>query len=106
GSGRIAVTSTGPLEPVDAGTRLFRLLGVLAYLAEVGEADLAELAGRFSMEESTLVAELELAACCGLPPYTPDQLLELVVDDERVMAFGLDALQQPPRFTPEEGFAV
>jgi proteasome accessory factor C len=94
-------------EPVlDAGQRLRRLLVILAHLAAVGEAPLGELAERFAMSESALVAELELAACCGLPPYTPDQLLELVVDDDRVYAFGLDALRRPPRLTPEEGFAV
>jgi len=100
------VTGAAAPDPIDAGTRLFRLLGVLAYLAEVGEAEIADLAARFSMEERTLVAELELAACCGLPPYTPDQLLELVVDDERVYAYGLGALRRPPQLTAGEGFAV
>jgi proteasome accessory factor C len=91
---------------LDAGERLRRLLSVLAYLARVGEAPIGELAARFSMDEATLVGELELAACCGLPPYTPDQLLELVIDDERVVAYGLEALRRPPQLTPEEGFAV
>lgn len=95
-----------PREVLDAGQRLRRLLAVLAYLARVGEAPIAQLAERFAMDEATLVGELELAACCGLPPYTPDQLLELVVDDERVIAYGLDALRRPPRLTPDEGFAV
>ena len=92
--------------PLHAGERLRRLLAVLAHLARVGEAPIAELATRFGVDERTLVGELELAACCGLPPYTPDQLLELVVDDERVVAHGLDALRRPPRLTPDEGFAV
>ncbi len=91
---------------LDAGTRLRRLLGVLAYLSEVGAADLSELAERFSVDERVLVAELELAACCGLPPYTPDSLLELIVDGERVFVHGLDALGRPPRLTAEEGFAL
>lgn len=93
-------------EPLDAGQRLRRLLAVLAHLARVGEATIAELAERFDLAPARLVAELELAACCGLPPYTPDQLLELVVDDERVAAYGLEALRRPPRLTPEEGLAV
>lgn len=79
---------------------------MLAYLARVGEASIAQLARRFAMDEATLVAELELAACCGLPPYTPDQLLELIVDGSRVVARGLEALRRPPRLTPDEGFAV
>lgn len=89
-----------------AGERLRRLLAVLAHLARVGEAPIAELARRFEVSEATLVAELELAACCGLPPYTPDQLLELVVDDDTVRAYGLEALGRPRRLTPEEGVAV
>lgn len=89
-----------------AGGRLHRLLAVLAYLARVGEAPIAELAERFGLPAPTLVAELELAACCGLPPYTPDQLLDLVVDDETVSAYGLEALGRPPQLTAEEGLAV
>src|SRR6202034_2876874 len=93
-------------EPVEAGDRLLRLLALLAHLAQVGEASIAELASRFGMGEARLVAELELAACCGLPPYTPDQLLELVIDDGVVHAYGLEALRRPPKLTPDEGFAL
>ena len=98
--------SAESIDVLDAGTRLRRLLGVLAYLSEVGEAALADLAKRFSVDERTLITELELAACCGLPPYTPDALLELIVDGERVRVHGLDALGRPPRLTAEEGFAL
>jgi proteasome accessory factor C len=91
---------------LDAGARLRRLLAILAYLAEKGQASLAELSARFGIDHAVLVSELELAACCGLPPYTPDQLLELVVDEGSVYAYGLDALRRPPRLTPDEGFAL
>ncbi len=89
-----------------AGVRLHRLLAILAYLARVGEAPIGQLAERFGLPRATLVSELELAACCGLPPYTPDQLLELVIDDETVCAWGLAPLARPTRLTPEEGLAV
>lgn len=94
------------VEPKEGGERLIRLLAMLAYLSQVGEADIADLSARFDIDERTLVRQLELAACCGLPPYTPDALLELVIDDGRVYAFGLDALRHPPRLTPQEGFAL
>lgn len=90
----------------EGGERLIRLLAMLAYLAQVGEASISDLSARFDIDERTLVRQLELAACCGLPPYTPDALLELVIDDGRVYAFGLDALRHPPRLTPEEGLAL
>ncbi|MDA8037848.1 MAG: WYL domain-containing protein [Actinomycetota bacterium] len=91
---------------VVAGERLRRLLAILVHLARVGEASLAELAGRFSMTEEELVTELELAACCGVPPYTPDQLIELYVDGDRVIAEGLRQLARPQRLTPDEGFVL
>jgi proteasome accessory factor C len=93
-------------ETLDSGERLIRLLAMLAYLAEVGEATFVDLADRFAIDEASIVAELELAACCGLPPYTPAELLELVVEDDRVRAYGLGALRRPPRLTPEEGFQL
>ncbi len=100
------MTVERPPDAVDAGTRLRRLLAVLTYLARVGESSLGDLAARFGFEVRSLVGELELAACCGLPPYTPDTLLELIVDDDRVVAYGLEALRRPARLTPDEGFAL
>jgi proteasome accessory factor C len=95
-----------PSRQLFVGERLRRLLAVLVYLARVGEASITELAGRFGLGEEELVHDLELAACCGLPPYTPDQLIELVVDSDRVTAYGVGQLAKPRRLTPEEGFAL
>lgn len=90
----------------DAGQRLRRLLAVLTWLARVGRAPVAELSDRFGIRPEELVADLELAACCGLPPYTPDQLMEIVVDDEEVVANLGEELARPRRLTAAEGFAL
>lgn len=89
-----------------AGERLRRLLALLVHLARVKEASLPELARQFQMSEDELVHDLELAACCGVPPYTPDQLIELIVEGDRVLAYGLGHLARPRRLTPQEGFAL
>lgn len=88
------------------GARLRRLLAILAWLAGHGEATVSEVAARFAMSDDEVVAELELAACCGLPPYTPDQLMELTVGDGWVTADVGPLLSRPVRFSAEEGFAV
>ncbi len=97
---------TLPPPHATAGDRLNRLFAILVYLARVGEARLADLAARFSVSETELLHDLELAACCGVPPYTPDQLIDLLIDEDRVVAEGLRELAHPRRFTPEEGFAL
>ena len=58
------------------------------------------------MSEKELVAELELAACCGTPPYTPDTLMEIEVSEHSVRAFLPPEYARPRRLTPAEGFAV
>jgi proteasome accessory factor C len=90
----------------DTGARLRRLLAILAWLAQVGEAPIDEVARRFDLTPEALVTELEMAACCGVPPYTPDQLMEIVVSDTSVSVHVGTALARPRRLTPPEGLAL
>jgi len=90
----------------DAGDRLRQLLAILPWLADRGGAPISEVASRFEMPESEVVALLELAACCGLPPYTPDQLIELIVSDEWVSANLGAHLTRPLRLSSAEGFTL
>ncbi|HVB00715.1 MAG TPA: WYL domain-containing protein [Acidimicrobiales bacterium] len=91
---------------LDAGARLRRMIAILTFLANEGSATISDLAKRFGIDEKTVVSELELAACFGLPPYTPDQLLEILVLDDEVHVHRLEALERPLRLTPDEGFAL
>jgi len=91
---------------IDTGGRLRRLLAILAWLAQVGEAPIDEVAARFDLSPEALVTELEMAACCGVPPYTPDQLMEIVVTETTVSTRVGTALARPRRLSPSEGFAL
>jgi proteasome accessory factor BC len=109
-----ALTAVDPADPVEVrpapgretSQRLRRLLAVVGWLAQVGEAPIADVAQRFNMDERELVHELELAACCGVPPYTPDTLMEIEVSETTVRAFLPPEFARPRRLTPAEGFAV
>jgi predicted DNA-binding transcriptional regulator YafY len=90
----------------ETSERLRRLLAVVGWLAQVGVAPIADVAQRFGMDETELVHELELAACCGVPPYTPDALMEIEVSDTSVRAYLPAEFARPRRLTPAEGFAV
>ncbi len=103
-TGAAAGTRSAP--GAETSRRLRRLLAVIGWLAQVGEAPTAEVARRFGMGEQELVAELELAACCGTPPYTPDTLMEIEVSEHTVRAFLPPEYARPRRLTPAEGFAV
>ena len=66
--------------------RLQRLFAMLEWLAEVGTVDTAEVAARFGMTVAEVVAELEFAACFGRPPYSPGELMDIIVDAHTVTA--------------------
>ncbi len=90
----------------DTAGRLRRLLAILAWLAQVGDASIDEAAARFDLAPEALVSELEMAACCGVPPYTPDQLMEIIVTDTSVSVRPGTGLARPRRLTPTEGVAL
>lgn len=91
----------------DVGERFRRLLAIIPWLAEQGdEVPLSEVARRFSVDESDLVRDLELAASCGLPPYTGDVLIEVIVDEGTAWVTFPRQLERPLQLTRAEGFAV
>jgi predicted DNA-binding transcriptional regulator YafY len=104
GSGEPGVSR--PVPGRETSQRLRRLLAVVGWLARVGEAPIADVARRFSIDVDELIRELELAACCGVPPYTPDTLMEIEVSETSVRAFLPPEFARPRRLTPAEGFAV
>ena len=91
---------------LDTAARLRRLLAILTWLAQEGEAPIDQVAARFDLTPSALVAELEMAACCGVPPYSPDQLLEILVTDDTVSTRVGTTLARPRRLSPREGLGL
>ncbi|MBI4885147.1 MAG: WYL domain-containing protein [Actinobacteria bacterium] len=96
---------SGRRGPRPTGERLRRLLVILPWLLERGEASLSEMSQRFEVSESELVKDLELAAMCGLPPFV-DELVDLYIDEGRVYAGVQRLFTRPLRLTAPEGFAL
>jgi proteasome accessory factor C len=91
--------------PRRSAERLRRLLVMLPWLMERGEAPVAEMAARFELSETELIGDLELAALCGLPPFI-DEMIDVFID-EGVVFVGLPRLfTKPLRLTAPEGFAL
>ena len=96
--------SRGGVTPLKV--RLRRLLVILPWLAERGSASLAEMSERFQISEKELVADLEQAAMCGLPPFL-DELVDLYIDDDGVAHIDVPRFfTRPLRLTAPEGFSL
>jgi proteasome accessory factor C len=95
-----------PRRVIDHGTRLRRLLAIIPWIAARKTATFEEIAARFDLTVAEVENELLLAACCGLPPYSPDQLIDLIVDEDSVTADVPDYFKRPPRLSAADGFAL
>ena len=84
--------------PRKVAERLRRLLVILPWVMERGEATVAELAERFDVGEDELVKDLELAAMCGLPPFI-DEMIDVYIDEGVVYAGVPRLFTKPLRLT-------
>ncbi|MDQ1501776.1 MAG: proteasome accessory factor [Actinomycetota bacterium] len=90
----------------DAALRLRRLLTIIPWIVDHQGSTLDELAARFGMKLAELERDLELVPFCGLPPYTPDRLIDCEIVDGRVFLRFAEYFARPLSLTPGEGFAL
>ncbi len=89
-----------------AGPRLRRVLALVPWIADHPGAALADVAARFGIPERELERDLELLPLCGLPPYTPDRMIEVELVDGHVWIRFAEYFARPLRLTAEEGLAL
>ena len=90
----------------DAAVRLRRLLTIIPWIVDHQGSSLDELAARFGIRVAELERDLELIPFCGLPPYTPDRLIDCEIVDGRVFLRFAEYFARPLSLTPNEGFAL
>ncbi len=88
------------------GPRLRRVLALVPYLAAHPGVTLDELAGRFGIGVAELERDLEVLPFCGLPPYSPDRLIDVQIVDGRVSVRFAEYFARPLRLSPAEGLAL
>ncbi len=67
---------------------------------------LAEVGARFGLTAEELAADLEVMWLVGLPPYTPDALIDVVQEGDRVWIHFADMFDAPQRLTPDQAVAL
>ena len=90
----------------DAAVRLRRLLTIIPWIVDHQGSRLDDLAARFGIKVADLERDLELVPFCGLPPYTPDRLIDCEIVDGKVFLRFAEYFGRPLRLTPAEGFAL
>lgn len=90
-----------------AEERLRRILAVVPWVAAADGPRLTEVCTRFGYEsEEELQDDLNLLFLCGVPPYTPDALIEVDIADGRVWIRYADWFARPLRLSPAEALTL
>lgn len=79
---------------------------MLPWLMERKRVKLADMAEQFKMSESELMDDLMMAAVCGVPPYSPDALIDVFIDEDEVVAEVPLLFSRPLRLNTAEVFAL
>lgn len=76
-----------------------RLLDLVPYLSSHSYISLKELANEFGVDEKSMANELTALSMCGLPGYTPYELIEIFFDSGFVTINNHEALDIPRALT-------
>ena len=86
--------------------RTARLLDLVPYLASHQGIDLETLANYFDVTTTQMIADLTTLWMCGLPGYTPLELMDLSFESGFVHIYNAETLSHPRTLNDEESIAL
>lgn len=90
-----------------ATDRMARLIAAIPWIVARDGVLVDEVAERFDYPRDLLLDDLEnVVFFVGVPPYTPDTLIEVHIDDDMVWIRYADWFSRPMRLSPAESLAL
>jgi proteasome accessory factor C len=90
----------------DQRERLRRLLFLVPYVARHPGVTVKELARELGVAPADLLQDLDLLTLVGRPPFSPDDYIDVFVENDRVYVALDQRLSRPPRLTAAEAAAL
>jgi proteasome accessory factor C len=87
-------------------SRLSRILALIPYVLAKDGAKVSEIIERFGYTEAELTRDLNTVFVCGLPGYTPGDLMEAYIDGDEVVIDAADYFARAPRLTSMEALGL
>jgi proteasome accessory factor C len=82
------------------------MLSVVPWIAAHEGPRVDEVCARFGLTRGQLLDDLNVVQFVGLPPYTPDTLIEVVFEGDRVWVRFAEVFARPLRLTPDQALAL
>ena len=89
-----------------ASDRVARLLAIIPWIAAHDGPTLDEICARFNVTRRKLLDDLDVLMMVGVPPYTPDTLIDVTIEGDSVWLRFADVFARPLHLTPEQGLAL
>jgi proteasome accessory factor C len=89
-----------------ASERVLRMLSVVPWIAAHDGPPIDDVCARFGLSRAELVQDLGVVQLVGLPPYTPDMLIDVAFERGRVWVRFADVFARPLRLTPDQALAL
>lgn len=89
-----------------AETRFRRLLLLVPFVLAHPGASVDEVCERFAISRKVLAEDLNVLFFCGLPGYSPGDLIEAYIDGDRVIIRAAEYFSRPLRLTSSEGLLL
>jgi proteasome accessory factor C len=89
-----------------SAARMQRLLVMVPWIAAQDGPTVEEVCERFGLSRRELLDDLDVVWLVGLPPYTPDALIDVVQEGDRVWIHYAEVFDRPQRLTPDQGLAL
>jgi proteasome accessory factor C len=87
-------------------SRLSRILALIPYVLAKDGAKVSDIVERFGYTEAELTRDLNTVFFCGLPGYTPGDLMEAYIDGDEVVIDAADYFARAPRLTSMEALGL
>jgi proteasome accessory factor C len=91
---------------ITASDRLKRLLALLPWVAAHEGPTVEEVCARFELRTEDLLSDIALVSMVGIPPYSPGDLFDIVVEGGRVWVHLQPSFDRALRLTPEEALGL
>lgn len=89
-----------------AADRFRRIVAIVPWIAERDGPRIDDVCAQFDVTREALLADLDIVFMVGIPPYTPDELIDVIIDDDRVWVTLGRYFTRPLRFTAQEAVGV
>jgi proteasome accessory factor C len=86
----------------NAAQRALRTMDLIPYILENPGITTTELAEKFNTTQKQIEKDLQLIFLCGLPGYTPYELIDLTFEDGIVSVIEPQVLNKPRKFSSSE----